>query len=227
MPRARLWTSEKLDEIVRLVALEKTDREIAAIMGLTKTSVDSARERYGITRRSRDRPAPADFAAKAPTMSINALSTLYGAAKRTIAKWKEETGVNTRPEGSLVPAEFRALAGSKTRAEWAAHYNVSTGMIARWCRLAKVEAKAYVPASRPVAPGSSQGTWQRPVNTTREGGTVGEAVFQLQRAGLSVYRLRIVKKTAPIDMWVVGARRLQENDMIKLAAERYGARYAA
>lgn len=43
------------------------------------------------------RPAPADFARVAPTMSINALSAHYKINARGIKRWIEETGVASKP----------------------------------------------------------------------------------------------------------------------------------
>lgn len=139
-------------------------------------------------------------------------------------------GIVRPPKGVPVPEGFVDYAPAHTRAECARHYGVSTTTVARWFMLTKAESRKHVEPVRVVsrpANTPAQGSWRSPPPPQRDGGEVGDAMLVLQQAGMAVYRLRVIKQTAPADMWVVGSRKMHETEMLALAKTRYGMRAAA
>lgn len=152
-----------------------------------------------------------------------------GVSRSSVERARMRRNIVRAPRSLPVPAGFAEYAVDHTRTECAHHFDVSTGAVTRWCMAAKVDPKRYVAPqpAQPVGNTPAQGSWRSPPAPQRDGGPVGDAMLLLQQAGMAVYRLRVIKETAPADMWVVGTRKMHEAEMLALAKTRYGLQVAA
>lgn len=158
-----------------------------------------------------------------------AIGKRLGVSSSAVGRARHRRDIS-RHRGTPVQEGFAEYALTHTRTECAQHYGVSTDIIVRWCMMTKVQCRKHVsvpPAPTRPANTPAQGSWRSPPPPQRDGGEVGDAMLVLQQAGMAVYRLRVVKPSAPSDMWVVGARKMHETEMLSLAKARYGMRAAA
>lgn len=81
------------------------------------------------------RQAPDDFAARAPTMSKEALRAHYRVGPRVLERWFAEKGVQpssaTKPR-RVLPQGFAKIAPTMVFQDLMAHYSVSKVVISRW-----------------------------------------------------------------------------------------------
>lgn len=239
MVRPTSWSPERDAELVKLIDGGKTFKDASELLGMSQSSLYHRYARIvgpvpNDKRGTQWTPDKIEVVRQfvAQNKSDRVIGEHFGVTRYAIEGLRVRIGLDRGPKHRIMPADFRDVAPTMNRSQLVAHYGAHPDTITRW---GKATGVAIVSATRPrkaqtPRPANYSAKVSAPVANIlprafiaqREGGLIGDAVLQLQRAGLAVYRLRVVQASAPMNMWVVGTRRMHEDEMIALASQRYG-----
>ena len=116
-----------------------------------------------------------------------------------------------------LPDDFREVIPTITRAQACRRWKVSETVVSRW--VIETGIRPYrrpVNAPKPKEP-RGYSTPYKMVLPERDGTRAGLAQSYLQRF-FPVFRAKIIDPTASNDTWIVGGRRMPEEEMVTLAA---------
>lgn len=199
MSRLLEWTDDRVEQVRQLAAQGRTDRYIAAELGVERSAIVGIRWRKKIPTAYKAPVAenpPADFKLIAPAIGLREAARHYKACCETIRRWHKLSG--TTPK-----IRIRKVYIPKPR---------QPKLVLR----APVLPKAW---SRPA------GMTPMPPVPMRADTVAAQAQLHLQRL-YPVYRANVRDPRAPSDAWIVAGRRVDEAELIRMA-ERRGMKVAA